>query len=87
MVLRKKIRKWAGLASGGQESPAAARAVGLPPLLVETVAAGQASGNLPDAMGFLRRHYNAKVSRLAEVLKASVLPMMVLLMAVVLSQY
>lgn len=78
--LRNRLRYWAQAVAKGDDLSLAARAASLPRLFCNMLASGQSAGELPAALHFLRRHYDAQFSRTGLAVRG-VLPPLVLLCA------
>jgi type II secretory pathway component PulF len=73
-VLRRKLNRWADAATRGLPPADAARAAGMPALLVGLLAAAPAGNDVPRVLRFLARYHESRFSRSAELLRAVLVP-------------
>jgi len=86
-VWRNQLTAWRNHINAGMAVEQAATAAGLPPLVVGLVATGQASGNLHEVLRFLSRYYGERFSRVQELLRAGIMPLIVIALAVVIGAF
>jgi len=78
--LRRRIVRWVDGLESGQSPEQAARAAGMPRLLVGMLATGQAAAGPAEAFDFLSRYYAARFSRALELARGALVPAAVLLL-------
>jgi len=74
-VLRRRVRRWAERADAGLPLADAARAAGMPKLVVGLLATS-AGGDVPRVLRFLDRYYESRFSRAAELLRGAAAPLL-----------
>jgi type II secretory pathway component PulF len=81
-VLRGRVALWHQRVSAGIPLADAAREAKLSPLVVGMLRTGAAGGDLPQVCRFIARYHAMRFSRTAEVIRATFLPLTVLILAV-----
>jgi MSHA biogenesis protein MshG len=79
-VLRRRMRRWAAAMENGQPPRDSARAAGMPVLLSSMLATARGGEDWIQVLAFLARHYENRLSRLREIVRATAVPIMVLVM-------
>jgi type IV pilus assembly protein PilC len=75
-ILRRRVRRWAERADAGLPLADAARAAGMPKLIVGLLATTAAGDDLPRVLRFLARYYESRFSRAAELLRSAAAPLL-----------
>ncbi len=81
-VWKAQLLKWHRLLESGNDITASAKQAGMPNLLIGLMGTGQASGNLHEVLHFVARYYRSRFSRMAAVIRGTILPLMVTIAAV-----
>jgi type II secretory pathway component PulF len=79
-VMRSRTSNWAQAVEEGQPLHEAARAAGMPPLVVGMLATVRNTDDLAEVFSFLGRYYEFRFSRRRELLRALYIPLVVALM-------
>lgn len=78
-AMRRRAARWAEAMASGRTPADAARAAGMPRLLVGLVATAERGRGLAEAFGFLRRHYERRLNRAVELLRGAAVPASVMI--------
>lgn len=81
-VLRARLRDWHRRVAAGASLSEAARAASLPSICVGMLATAEATGRADEVCRFLARYYAGKFSRIATIIRHSVMPLAVIALAV-----
>lgn len=73
-VLKRRVRAWAAAVESGSDVGEAARKAGMPALAVGIIASSENGPGMIDALGFLRRFYDGRFSRVAALIQGAVAP-------------
>ncbi|MEX0887431.1 MAG: type II secretion system F family protein [Phycisphaeraceae bacterium] len=82
-VLRRRFVRLADALEAGRPLPDAAASAGLPRLAVQLLGTGDATSDPAPVLAFLHRYYRYRLSRAAELMRATVLPAVVFALALV----
>jgi type II secretory pathway component PulF len=81
-MLRRKLDRWAGAIESGMTAADAGRAAGMPKLIVGLTGTGEVA-SAEQAFRFLSRYYATRFSRLAQLARGAVVPVMVFIFGAV----
>lgn len=82
-AVRSQVKHWAALLMDGHPIGASAEQAGLPALACGMIASGERTGDLSGTFAFLQHHYDSRLSRFEQFVRAALLPVMVIVLGAI----